>query len=140
MSTTPEYNLFTLDLKDLEYSAPTLFGMLRMLRSVCKYNPYTHQFEGDRVKAYINLLEIMEQDVFNGKTIYAQRARDFTYYMRKIIKEHEKVKGLTFDELYHLFHVEIANSLEKKKPQKSKRVKDNDGAWITEKTAKCLQF
>ena len=140
LSTTPEYNLFTLDLKDLEYSAPSLFNILRMIRVTCKYNPSTHQFEGDRVKAYLNLLEIMEQDVYNGKTIYAQRARDFTYYMRKIIKEHEKVKDLTFEELYHLFHVEIANSLERKKPQKAKKVKNKEGMWVTEKAPKDKSF
>lgn len=140
LSTTPEYNIFTLDLHDLEYSAPSLFNILRMLRVTSKYNPETHQFEGDRVKAYLNLLEIMEQDVYNGRTIYAQRARDFIYYMRKIIQEHEKVKDLSFEELYHLFHVEIANSLERKKPQKSKKVKGKDGVWVTEKAPKDKSF
>lgn len=140
LSTTPDYNIYTIDMRDLEYSAPALFNMLRMLRVTSKYNPQTRQFEGDRVKAYLNLLEILEQDVFNGRTIYAQRMRDFIYYMRKIINEHERVKDLTFDELYHLFHVEIANSLDRKKVRKSKRVKNSNGQWVEEKGPKDKSF
>lgn len=129
LSANESYNIFTIDLRDLEYSAPSLFSILRMIRKTCKYNPDTRQFEGDRVKAYIDLLEIIEQDVYNGKTIYAQRARDFTFYIRKIIQEHEKVKDLSFDELYKLFHTDLVQSLEKKKPQKITRVKNMDGSW-----------
>ena len=130
LSTNENYSIFTLDLRDLEYSAPSLFGILRMIRKTCQYNPDTRQFEGDRVKAYLDLLEIMEQDVYNGRTIYAQRARDFTFYMRKIIQEHEKVKDLTFDEIYKLFHTDLAQSLERKKAQKGKKVQNEDGAWV----------
>ena len=129
LSRNTDYNLYNIDLRDLEYSAPSLFSIIRMLRQTCKYNPETHKFEGDRVKAYLNLLDIIEQDVYSSKSIYAQRARDFTFYMRKIIKEHERVKDLTFDELYQLFTKDIAESLEKKKAQANRRVKKADGSW-----------
>lgn len=130
LSSNLDYNIYNMDLGDLEYSAPSLFSIIRMLRKICKYNEETKQFEGDRKKAYINLLDIIEQDVFNGKTIYAQRARDFTYYIKKIITSHDRVKDLTFDELYKLFRVDLPNSLEKKQPQKAKRIKQSDGSWI----------
>ena len=111
LSTTAEYSIYNLSLEDIQYSAPDLFSLIRMLRSEVKTNP---------VHAYVSLLEIMEQDVYNGTTIYAQRARDFTYYMRKIILEHEKLKNLTIDELYLLFTKTIADNLESKKPKLAK--------------------
>lgn len=124
LSTSPDYSIYTLPLEDIRYSAPDLFPLIRMLRQEVKVDP---------VKAYVSLLEIMEQDVYNGKTIYAQRARDFTYYIRKIILEHESLKGKTIEELSKLFLDFLPKELEDRKPKRAIRKQNEKGQWVTEK-------
>ena len=131
LSTTPQYSIFTLPLDDIRHSAPDLFSLIRTIRMECKRNP---------IDAYIYLLEVMEEDVYNGKTIYAQRARDFTYYMRKIIQEHSRLKGLTLEEIYVLFTKTISENLEAKKPKGAERKKNAQGVWVEEKAKKDESF
>lgn len=116
LSATTDCTLYNMDLEDIRHSAPDLFPIIRMLRQEVKVDP---------VKAYLSLLEIMEQEVYNGKTIYAQRARDFTYYIRRIIKEHDSLKNKTIEELYRLFHIELPAKLKGKKVQRVKTTDKN---------------
>lgn len=124
LATTTDCTLYNMDLEDIRHSAPDLFPIIRMLRQEVKVDP---------VKAYLSLLEIIEQDVYNGKTIYAQRARDFAYYIRKIIKEHESLKGKTIEELYHLFYKELPTQLRAKKVLRVP-IKDKNGKIIGHET------
>lgn len=121
LSTSPEYSIYSLSLDDIRYSAPALFPIIRMLREEVKVDP---------VKAYASLLEIMEQDVYNGKTIYAQRARDFCYYIRKIILEHESLKNKSIEELSDLFLRYLPKALDSCKPKEIKKKKNENGKWV----------
>ena len=66
-------SIYTLPLEDLQYSTPGLFYLFKMLR----------ENREDPVGAYVKMLSYMETDAYRGKTIYAKRARDFIYYLRK---------------------------------------------------------
>lgn len=124
LSTSPEYSIFNIPLEDIRHSAPNLFYIIRMLREDVKVDP---------VKAYVHLLEIVERDVYNGKTIYAQRMRDFVYYVRKIIQEHESLKGKTLVELNHLFTSVLPAMLDARKTSSFVRKRNEiTGKWETE--------
>lgn len=127
LSTTPEYSIYTLPLEDIKYSAPNLFYIIRMLRNEVPRNP---------VGAYLSLLDILETDVYSSKTIYAQRARDFIYYIKKIITEHSLIKNMTIDELDNLFLTKLPDLIDSKKPAKATRKKNAMGKWYTEEPPK----
>lgn len=122
LSASPEYSLFNLPLDDIRYSAPALYPIIRQLREDMKVDP---------VKAYTTLLVYVEQDVYNGKTIYAQRARDFTYYIRKIIEEHESLKGKSIEELKVLFCDTLPKLMDKKHLAEATRKQNEYGQWVT---------
>lgn len=127
LSTTPEYSIYTLPIEDIQYSAPNLFYIIRLLRNEVPRSP---------VKAYLSLLDILETDVYNGKTIYAQRARDFIFYIKKIIREHNVIKNMTIEQLDDLFLSRLPDLIDSKKPAKPKRKKNSMGKWYTEEPPK----
>ena len=133
LSTSPTESIYTLDLDDMRYSLPGLFPIIRMLRSARE----KYEKTGDDkylIDAYLDLLDIMETDVFNSKTIYAQRARDFVYYVKRIIEEHPFFQDKTFDEIQKLFLEQFVQELEKRRPQKNKREKIGN-KWTDIKTS-----
>ena len=115
LATDPELSIYNIPLEDLRYSVPSLFYIIRTLRI---------EKEKDPVGAYLALLKIMQEDVFNGRTIYAQRARDFIYYMIHLIEEHEVLKGKTIEELHELFNVVIPKKLDERIIKRQKREVD----------------
>ena len=132
LSTSRDYTLFNLPLEDIQYSAPDLFYVIRGIRRYCSVNPYTKAIEGDPVKAYIYLLDIMQEDVYNTNSIYAQRARDLCYYIKKLLLEHEKFKNMDIFELETLFIYQYPKLFEERQPKKPIRKKDSLGRWHDE--------
>lgn len=132
LSTSRDYTLFNLPLEDIQYSAPDLFYVIRGIRRYCSINPYTKVIEGDPVKAYIYLLDIMQEDVYNTNSIYAQRARDLCYYIKKLLLEHEKFKNMDIFELETLFIYQYPKLFEERQPKKPIRKKDSLGRWHDE--------
>lgn len=132
LSTSRDYTLFNLPLEDIQYSAPDLFYVIRGIRRYCSINPYTKAIEGDPVKAYIYLLDIMQEDVYNTNSIYAQRARDLCYYIKKLLLEHEKFKNMDIFELETLFIYQYPKLFEERQPKKPIRKKDSLGRWHDE--------
>ena len=122
LSTSPDVSIYNLPMEDLEYSVPALFPLIRMLRE---------EKEKDPVNAYITLLEVMEQEVYNGKTIYAQRARDFVYYIRKMIQEDNILKNKTIDELNMIFTSEIPKKLDERVIKRQKQEVDGKVKYYT---------
>lgn len=120
LSTSPEYSIYNLPLEDIRHSSPGLFPIIQMLREEKKVDP---------VKAYLSLLEKIEQEVFCSKTIYAQRARDFIYYVRKIIQEHDMVKGKSLEEIEFIFTKKLSDYFEKKRTQRVRKEQNEYGRW-----------
>lgn len=112
----PNLSLYNIPLDDIMYTVPDLCPLIRLLRA---------EKDKDPVGAYIKLLDYMERDVYTSKTIYAQRTRDFIYYIKHLIREHDLLKDKTIEELQHLFKVEIAEKLEARIVKKQKRKLSN---------------
>ena len=112
----PNLSIYNIPLDDVMYTVPDLCPLIRLLRA---------EKDKDPVGAYLKLLDYMERDVFTSKTIYAQRTRDFIYYIKHLIKEHDLLKDKSIDELQHLFKVEIAEKLEARIVKKQKRKLSN---------------
>lgn len=91
-------SIFNIDKEDIYYSIPTLAPMLINLR-IAK--------EVSDVNAYIFLLDMMIKNVYVGKTVYAQKARDFVLFIKRLILDHEKLKDLSMFELDILFNSEL---------------------------------
>ena len=136
LSTSREYTLFNIPLEDIQYSAPDLFYVIRGMRRYCSINPYTKTIEGDPVKAYIYLLDIMQEDVYNTNSAYAQRARDLCYYIKKLLLEHDKFKNMDIFELETLFIYQYPKLFEERQPKKPIRKKDNMGRWYEEEVVR----
>lgn len=128
LETSPEKSIYNIPLEDIQYSAPNLFPLINLLRIEVPKDP---------VNAYLEVLTMLEEDVFNGKTIYAQRARDFVYYIKKLIKEHEYYKGKNIDELSHIFFKVLPKIIEDRKLDETKKSNKSDSVEeeITKDTA-----
>ena len=87
-------DLFTIDKQDLVHSVPTLADFVQKLE-VAKSN--------NLVEGYLFLLKLLVAQVYVSKTVYAQRAKDFVFFIQKIIEEHEEVKDMNLEELHTLF-------------------------------------
>lgn len=87
-------DLFTIDKQDLVHSVPTLADFIQKLE-VAKSN--------NLVEGYLFLLKLLVAQVYVSKTVYAQRAKDFVFFIQKIIEEHEEVKDMNLEELHTLF-------------------------------------
>lgn len=114
-------SIYTLPLEDLQYSTPGLFYLIKMLR----------ENKDDPVGAYVKMLSYMETDAYRGKTIYAQRARDFIYYLRRLILEHPRLKGKSIEELYDIFNNELPLQLEKKMLKREYKVVNGKKIYFT---------
>ena len=136
LSTSREYTLFNIPLPDIQYSAPDLLYVIRGMRNFCTINPYTKTIEGDPIKAYVYLLDIMQQDVYNTNSAYAQRARDLCYYIKKLLLEHDKFKNMDIFELETLFIYQYPKLFEERQPKKPIRKKDSMGRWYDEEVVK----
>lgn len=112
----PNLSIYNISMDDVMYTVPDLCPLIRLLRT---------EKEKDPVGAYLKLLDYMEKDVFTSKTIYAQRTRDFIYYIKHLIREHDLLKDKSIDELQHLFKVDIAQKLEARIVKKQKRTLGN---------------
>ena len=114
-------SIYTLPLEDLQYSTPGLFYLFKMLR----------ENKDDPVGAYVKMLSYMETDAYRGKTIYAKRARDFIYYLRKLILEHPTLKGKNIEELYDIFNNQLPSELEKKMLKREYKLVNNKRIYYT---------
>ena len=114
-------SIYTLPLEDLQYSTPGLFYLFKMLR----------ENRDDPVGAYVKMLSYMETDAYRGKTIYAKRARDFIYYLRKLILEHPTLKGKTIEELFDIFNNQLPSELEKKMLKREYKLVNNKRIYYT---------
>lgn len=108
-----EKSLFTIPLEDIRHSAPSLFNMIHTMRLNYEVSPK---------KAYLGLLKLLPQEVYGGKSIYAQRARDFVYYIQKIILEHDNVKDMTLEQLDELFNLILPQKLNRRKMTDNSRL------------------
>lgn len=87
-------DIFSIDKQDLVHSVPNLANFIEKLAQAKEDSPVT---------AYIHLLNLMSSQVYNGKSVYAQRAKDFVFFIKKIIMEHDEVKDMNLEELHTLF-------------------------------------
>lgn len=108
-----EKSLFTIPLEDIRHSAPTLFNMIYTMRLNYEVSPK---------KAYMGILKLLPQEVYGGNSIYAQRARDFVYYIQKIIEEHELVKDMTLEQIDELFNLILPQKLNRRKMTENARL------------------
>lgn len=106
LATSPEKSIYNLPLEDIQFSSPNLYPLISMLRTEVPVDP---------VGAYLEMLNMLEHDVYNSKTVWSQRARDFIYYIRKLIKEHDYFKGKSIEELSYIFFKVIPKILDDKK-------------------------
>lgn len=97
--------LFNIPLRDVEKSVPKLARMIIGLRTAC---------ENDKVLGFIFLLELLKSDVFTGQSIYAQKARMFVDFVKKLIIEHKDLKDLSIHELDTLFNDVLQDKLDKR--------------------------
>ena len=96
-------SIYSIEEKDLEYSVPTLYhGFLKGLRQA---------YKKDQVTAYLYILELLEQKVFTGSSTYVQKARDLTYFIKKLIMEHEALKDLSLMQIDVLFRSTLPERL-----------------------------
>ncbi len=125
LASTPKYTIFNIPKEDLEYSAPTLYPIIRRLRVLCE--------EQDKLSAYLYLLDELYSSVYTGNTIYAARARDFVYYLKKVVTEHESLKGKSLEDIYKVFNETLPNELDKKRGITDSKVKviDNSSIRVT---------
>ena len=131
LATSPDKSIYNLPLEDIQYSSPNLFPLITMLRT---------EVPKDGVKAYLEILDMLVETAYNSKTISSQRARDFVYYIKKLILEHEYFKGKDINELSYIFFKVLPKMIEDKKlsetkSQKSKNKKDGEEA-TTKDTAR----
>lgn len=97
--------LFNIPLRDIEKSVPKLARMIIGLRTAC---------ENDKVLGFIFLLELLKSDVYTGQSIYAQKARMFVDFVKKLIIEHKDLKDLSINELDTLFNDVLQDKLDKR--------------------------
>lgn len=100
-----QYNLFNIPIKDIEYSVPKLAPIVIGLRRAV---------EKDQVFGYIYLLELLKNQVYTGQSVYAQKARLFTDFIKKLIVEHKDLKNLSLYELDMLFNDVLKEKLNKR--------------------------
>lgn len=91
LSANPMQTLYTVDMNDLEYSAPCLANLIKGIKDV-------KQNKGD-VEAYLYILDVMRTSVFNGDSQYAMRARDFISFIIGLIRESELFKDKDINEI-----------------------------------------
>lgn len=109
-------SIFTIPERDLEYSVPDLASVIKAIRQSKK--------EGnDPVVGYITLLEYLQNVSYAGPSIYAQRARDFIFFVKKIITEHRDIKDMTIEQLDTLFNSTLPEKL-------ARRVKYGRGTYV----------
>lgn len=113
LNTNKEKSLFTIPLEDIRHSAPSLFNMIHTIRLNYEVSPK---------KAYLGILKLLPQEVYGGKSIYAQRARDFVYYIQKIINEHDLVKDMSLEQIDELFNTILPNKLNRRKKTDNERL------------------
>ena len=96
-------SIYSIEEKDLEYSVPTLYhGFLKGLRQA---------YKKDQVTAYLYILELLEQKVYTGSSTYVQKARDLTYFIKKLIMEHDTLKDLSLSQIDVLFRSTLPERL-----------------------------
>lgn len=95
-------NIYNIPMKDLEYSVPRLAPILRGLREAVKQ---------DKVLGYLFLLDALTKYVYTGKSIYAQKAVDFTRLVKKLIVEHNSLKDMEIGDLDRLFNTILPERL-----------------------------
>lgn len=107
-------NLYNIPMQDLMYSVPNLAPFIKGLRSAR---------EMGGVEAYLYILGVMENHVFTGKTLYAQKARTLVNFVKRIILEHKNVKDLSIGQIDQLFNITLPERL-------SRRIKYNRNALV----------
>lgn len=106
-----EKSIYNIPLEDMRYSIPTLFPVILTLReSVAVSKEY----------GYLKILDLMQSEVYNGDSIYAQRARDFVYFVKRIIQEHNIVKNMNIEQLDNLFNSDLQHQIDRRKDKKTK--------------------
>lgn len=88
------YTLYNLPLEDLEKSVPNLYPFLEGLFTASKVSP---------VEGYTYILSYMAQYVFTGDSLYAKKAKDLVYFVKRLIEEHNILKGKSIHEIEMLF-------------------------------------
>lgn len=88
-------SLYTLPLRDIYKSLPNLAPMIEGLRKAK---------EQGEIFSYVYLLEYLLRYVYVTDSTYADKAKEFTYFIKSIILNHDKVKNLSIYELETLFH------------------------------------
>lgn len=88
------YTLYNLPLEDLEKSVPNLYPFLEGLFHAVKVSP---------VEGYKYILSYLAQYVYTGDSLYAKKAKDLVYFVKKLIEEHRTLQGKSIHEIEMLF-------------------------------------
>lgn len=108
-----EKSLYNIPISDIAYSAPNLYNLINGIRM---------NKEVSAKRAYLGILKLLPQQVYGSNSIYAQRARDFVYYVEKIITEHYMVKDMSLEQLDELFNTILPQKLNRRKRTDSTRL------------------
>lgn len=90
-----DVNLFSIPGEDLKASVPTLYPFLGGLRKAMEFG---------KVDAYLYILGHMKENVYNGESVYAYKARELVKFVEKIILHHPVVKDLELFDIDNLFN------------------------------------
>lgn len=112
--TNKTMSLYTIPMKDLENSVPTLVPFIKGLREAKK--------QGDTF-AYLYILGVLESTTYATKSKYSQKAREFVSFLRDIILHNKDVKDLSLQQIDHLFSATLPERL-------SRRAKYGENAEI----------
>ena len=92
LNANPDINIKEVNLEDIEYSTPALLEPLKILRKNIS----------DKEK-YIELLEYQLKEVYTTESVYTTRAKNFIYYLKKVIMEHPIIKEQNLENIQKLF-------------------------------------
>lgn len=101
-----EYNIFNVPIRDIKFSTPALATLIENLRDKEK--------KLGKVEAYLYLIDVLEKEVYKGRTPYAQKARDLCGFVKTLIRESELCKGMDIGEINELFTIVLPERLRRR--------------------------